>query len=115
MSRAGESIKTDSALVRALVNRQAQAWEERDFAIAADDWLTERRVVFSRESRSLTNKTKPRKHHVKLLFIGLSLGCFVISEETIVGPAPWGQEMSMDWRRRDTPSCRLLRNREPES
>ena len=39
MSRAGESIKTDSALVRLLVNRQAQAWEERDFATAADDWL----------------------------------------------------------------------------
>ena len=29
----------DSAQVRALVNRQVQAWEKRDFAIAADDWL----------------------------------------------------------------------------
>ena len=27
------------AQVRALVNRQVQAWEKRDFAIAADDWL----------------------------------------------------------------------------
>jgi ketosteroid isomerase-like protein len=39
MSRAEEPIKNDSAQVRALVNRQVQAWEKRDFAIAADDWL----------------------------------------------------------------------------
>jgi ketosteroid isomerase-like protein len=39
MSRAGEPTKNDSAQVRALVNRQVQAWEKRDFAIAADDWL----------------------------------------------------------------------------
>src|ERR1700751_5196121 len=39
MSRAQEPTKNDSAQVRALVNRQVQAWEKRDFAIAADDWL----------------------------------------------------------------------------
>ena len=39
MSRAKEAKKNDSAQVRALVNRQVQAWEKRDFAIAADDWL----------------------------------------------------------------------------
>jgi ketosteroid isomerase-like protein len=39
MSRAEEPTKNDSAQVRALVNRQVQAWEKRDFAIAADDWL----------------------------------------------------------------------------
>src|SRR5499427_3931524 len=39
MSRAEEPTQNDSAEVRALVNRQAQAWEKRDFAIAADDWL----------------------------------------------------------------------------
>jgi ketosteroid isomerase-like protein len=39
MSRAEEPTKNDSAQVRALVIRQVQAWEKRDFAIAADDWL----------------------------------------------------------------------------
>jgi ketosteroid isomerase-like protein len=39
MSQAEEPTKSDSAQVRALVNRQVQAWEKRDFAIAADDWL----------------------------------------------------------------------------
>jgi len=39
MSRAEEPTKNNRALVRALVNRQAQAWEKCDFAIAADDWL----------------------------------------------------------------------------
>jgi ketosteroid isomerase-like protein len=39
MSRAEEPTKNDSAQIRALVNRQVQAWEKRDFAIAADDWL----------------------------------------------------------------------------
>ena len=34
-----QPTKNDSARVRALVNRQVQAWEKRDFAIAADDWL----------------------------------------------------------------------------
>ncbi len=36
MSRAEEPTKNDSAQVRALVNRQVQAWEKRD---SADDWL----------------------------------------------------------------------------
>ena len=31
--------KNDSEHIRALVHRQAQAWEKCDFAIAADDWL----------------------------------------------------------------------------
>ena len=39
MSQAEQPTKNGSAQVRALVNRQAQAWEKRDFAIAADDWL----------------------------------------------------------------------------
>ena len=39
MVRAQKPTKKVSAQVRALVNRQAQAWEKRDFAIAADDWL----------------------------------------------------------------------------
>ena len=39
MSRAEEPTKNNSAQVRALVNRQVQAWVTRDFAIAADDWL----------------------------------------------------------------------------
>ena len=39
MSRAEKPTKNDSAQVRALVKRQVQAWEKRDFAIAADDWL----------------------------------------------------------------------------
>src|SRR5262245_11655877 len=39
MSRAEEPTENASTQVRALVNRQVQAWEKRDFAIAADDWL----------------------------------------------------------------------------
>ena len=39
MSRAEKPTKNDSAQVRALVNRQVQAWEKHDFALAADDWL----------------------------------------------------------------------------
>jgi len=38
MSRAEEPTKNDSE-VRALVKRQVQAWEGRDFALAAGDWL----------------------------------------------------------------------------
>ena len=34
-----QPTKHDSAQARALVNRQVKAWEKRDFAIAADDWL----------------------------------------------------------------------------
>jgi ketosteroid isomerase-like protein len=39
MSQAEEPTQSQGAQVRALVNRQVQAWEKRDFAIAADDWL----------------------------------------------------------------------------
>lgn len=39
VSRAKEPTKDDGMQARALVNRQVQAWEKRDFAIAADDWL----------------------------------------------------------------------------
>ena len=39
MSQAEEPTQSHSAQLRALVNRQVQAWEKRDFAIAADDWL----------------------------------------------------------------------------
>ena len=42
-----EQPKNDSAHVRALVNRQVQAWEKRDFAIAADDWLPNDGELFS--------------------------------------------------------------------
>ncbi|HYL11482.1 MAG TPA: nuclear transport factor 2 family protein [Terriglobales bacterium] len=45
MSRAEKPTKSDSAQVRALVNRQVQAWEKRDFAIAADDWLANGELV----------------------------------------------------------------------
>ncbi len=46
MSRAGEPTKNDSSQVWALVNRQVQAWEKRDFAIAADDWLPNGELFF---------------------------------------------------------------------
>lgn len=39
MNKADAPPKNDSAQIRALVNRQVQAWETRDFAIAAEDWL----------------------------------------------------------------------------
>ena len=39
MRRTEEPASNDSAQLRALVNRQLLAWEKRDFAIAADDWL----------------------------------------------------------------------------
>jgi Domain of unknown function (DUF4440) len=48
MSRAEEPTKNDSAQVRALVNRQVQAWEKHDFAIAADDWLPTGELFFPR-------------------------------------------------------------------
>jgi ketosteroid isomerase-like protein len=38
--------KQIDAQVRALVNRQVQAWEKRDFAIAADDWLPNGELFF---------------------------------------------------------------------
>ena len=50
MTRAEEPTKNDTAQVRALVNRQVQAWEKRDFAIAADDWLPNGEL-FSPEGR----------------------------------------------------------------
>src|SRR5215472_18759276 len=46
MRQAEESTKNDSAQVRALVNRQVQAWKNRDFAIAADDWLPTGELFF---------------------------------------------------------------------
>jgi len=39
MSRAEKPTRMDTPQVRALVNRQVQAWEKCDFALAADDWL----------------------------------------------------------------------------
>jgi ketosteroid isomerase-like protein len=48
MSRAEEPTKNDSAKVSALVNRQAQAWKKRDFAIAADDWLPNAELISPR-------------------------------------------------------------------
>jgi ketosteroid isomerase-like protein len=46
MSRAKKPIKKDNVKARALVNRQVQAWEKRDFAIAADDWLPNGELFF---------------------------------------------------------------------
>ena len=40
MSRCPEERAKHESEVRALVNRQVQAWEKSDFAIAADDWLS---------------------------------------------------------------------------
>ena len=39
MRRAEEPTKNDTTQIHALVDRQVQAWEKRDFAFAADDWL----------------------------------------------------------------------------
>jgi ketosteroid isomerase-like protein len=39
MRRAAKPTKKVSAQVHSLVNRQVQAWEKRDFAVAANDWL----------------------------------------------------------------------------
>ena len=46
MSRAKKPTKNDSVHARALVNRQVQAWEKHDFAIAADDWLPNGELFF---------------------------------------------------------------------
>jgi len=46
MSRAKKPTKNDSVQARALVNRQVQAWEKHDFAIAADDWLPKGELFF---------------------------------------------------------------------
>ena len=39
MRRAAKPTKNVSPQVHSLVNRQVQAWEKRDFAVAANDWL----------------------------------------------------------------------------
>jgi ketosteroid isomerase-like protein len=39
MRPAKKPTKNDITRIHALVNRQVQAWEKRDFSIAADDWL----------------------------------------------------------------------------
>ena len=39
MRRAAKPTKNVSTQVHSLVNRQVQAWEKRDFAVAANDWL----------------------------------------------------------------------------
>ena len=46
MSRAQKPTRNAAAQVRALVNRQAQAWKRRDFAIAADDWLPDGKLFY---------------------------------------------------------------------
>jgi hypothetical protein len=47
MSRAKKPTNNDSVQARALVNRQVQAWEKHDFAIAAADWLQNGHLFFS--------------------------------------------------------------------
>ena len=46
MSRERKPTKNVSVLAHALVNRQVQAWEKHDFAIAADDWLPNGEMFF---------------------------------------------------------------------
>ena len=46
MSRAKQPAMNVSARVRALVKRQVQAWEKRDFALAAGDWLPNAKLFF---------------------------------------------------------------------
>ena len=46
MRRAKKPTKNDSVPARALVNRQVQAWEKHDFAIAAADWLQNGELFF---------------------------------------------------------------------
>ena len=46
MRRAKKPTKNDSMQARALVNRQVQAWEKHDFAIAAADWLQNGELFF---------------------------------------------------------------------
>ena len=46
MRRAKKTTKNDSVQARALVNRQVQAWEKHDFAIAAADWLPNGKLFF---------------------------------------------------------------------
>jgi ketosteroid isomerase-like protein len=46
MRRAKKPTKNDSMQAHALVNRQVQAWEKHDFAIAAADWLQNGELFF---------------------------------------------------------------------
>jgi len=46
MSRAEKAIHNDSVQASALVNRQVQAWQKHDFAIAAADWLPNGHMFF---------------------------------------------------------------------
>jgi ketosteroid isomerase-like protein len=46
MSQAKKPSEDDSRQARTLVNRQVQAWEKHDFAIAADDWLPNGELFF---------------------------------------------------------------------
>ena len=48
MSRTKKPTNNDIVQTRALVNRQVQAWQKHDFAIAADDWLPNGELVFPR-------------------------------------------------------------------
>ena len=44
MRQAKKPTNKDNPRIRALVNRQVQAWEKRDFSIAAEDWLPNGRL-----------------------------------------------------------------------
>jgi ketosteroid isomerase-like protein len=44
MRQAKKPTNNDNPRIRALVNRQVQAWEKRDFSIAAEDWLPNGRL-----------------------------------------------------------------------
>ena len=46
MSRAEQPTRNHGAQLRALVDRQVQAWDKCDFAIAADDWLPNGELFF---------------------------------------------------------------------
>ena len=46
MSDAKKPTENVSVQALALVNRQVQAWEKQDFAIAADDWLPNGELFF---------------------------------------------------------------------
>ena len=44
MRQAKKPTNNDNPRIRALVNRQVQAWEKPDFSIAAEDWLPNGRL-----------------------------------------------------------------------
>ena len=46
MRRAKKPTKNNSVQARVLVNRQVQAWEKHDFAIAAADWIPNGKLFF---------------------------------------------------------------------